>query len=317
MSETRPMGGTELLYSYVQSALPDLVDQVQIILSRPEQVTLENKPRLLWLHDLPQDPAIQALRDPSYRSKFNRILFVSHWQQQQFQQYLGVPYSQGIVMKNGVPYRRTILPKPKPENKLRFIYTSTPHRGLGILAVAADKLAQVRQDWELHVYSSMHIYARGSEDAKFEPIYDLLRKNPCVTYHGTQSNANVREALDHAHVFIYPSVYPETSCMAIQEAMMAGCLAITTNYGALPETCGEWAWTFQFDERPEVMIERTYHNMVNALTHYDNEYVQSTLQVQSVYYQQFYAFETRVEPWKKLLTQVIAEGVPQEKLVFN
>lgn len=317
MTDARPMGGTELLYSYLQSALPELVDRVQIILSRPEHVTLEDKPRLLWLHDLPQDPAIQALRDPSYRTKFNRIVFVSHWQQQQFQQYLGVPYSQGIVMKNGVPYRPTILPKPKLDNKLRFIYTSTPHRGLGILAVAADKLAQVRQDWELHVYSSMHIYGRGAEDAKFEPIYELLKKNPCVVYHGTQSNETVRKALDTAHVFIYPSVYPETSCMAVQEAMMSGCLAITSNYGALPETCGEWAWMFQFDERPEVMIERTYHNMVNALTHYDNEHVRTTLQVQSVYYQQFYAFETRVEPWRALLTHVIEEGVPQEKLVIG
>lgn len=316
MTDTAPLGGTELLYSFLKSALPDLVDQVQIILSRPDHVALEDKPRILWIHDLPQDPAIQGLRDASYRTKFNRIVFVSHWQQQQFQQYLGVPYHQGIVLKNAVPYRPAVFPKPLVDDKLKFIYTSTPHRGLGILAVAADKLAQVRQDWELHVYSSMQIYGRGEDDAKFEPIYDLLRKNPCVVYHGTQSNDTVRTALDTAHAFIYPSVYPETSCLAAIEALMSGCLTITTNYGALPETCGEWAWLYQFDERPEAMIERTYHNMVQALDHYSHPHVQTTLQVQSVYYQQFYAWNTRIEPWRNLLTTVIREGVPTEKVVF-
>lgn len=323
MSETKqgnigtPKGGTELILSNLQKALPELTSQVQIIMSRPEQVTLEEKPRILWLQDLPQDPASAPLADKTYRSKFNHIVFCSNWQQQQYAQYLGIPFNEGIVIKNAVPHRAPTLPKTRVDGKLRFIYTSTPHRGLAVLAAAAEALAQERQDWELHVYSSLNIYGWNDADKQFEPLYETLKKNPCVVYHGTQPNETVREALDAAHVFVYPSIYAETSCMAIQEAMMAGCLAITTNFGALPETCAEWAWMFGYDERPEMLAGRTLEAMRQALNVYDDAHLQNILKAQSSYYQQFYSFEGRVSTWKHLLETTIAEGMPTEKLVIE
>lgn len=319
------MGGTELLLRRLTDALPDRVEQVQIILSRPEQVELDPaKPKILWLHDLPLDPASACLRDASYRSQFNKIVFVSNWQQQQYNTYLGIPYSEGIVIKNGVP--KMGLPpapegakfiKPLTNGKLKFIYTSTPHRGLALLGAAAEVLAQQRQDWELHVYSSLKIYARDEQDKQFEPLYDRLRKNPCVHYHGTVSNEDVRQAVTDAHVFVYPSIYQETSCMAIQEALMAGCLCITTSLGALIETCGEWAWMMQFHEQPEVLAEMTAYFMNEALNRYSTPGLQQHLLNQSAYYQRFYTFDTRVPQWQSVLDAAITEGPRSQKLVFN
>jgi UDP-glucose:(glucosyl)LPS alpha-1,2-glucosyltransferase len=130
-------------------------------------------------------------------------------------------------------------------------------------------------------------------------------------------NAVVRAALLDAHVFVYPSIYMETSCMAIQEAMMAGCLAITSNLGALPETCAEWAWMFSVDENFEVMAQRTYDNMQHALDHYHDDFTQQTLQNQSVYFQKFWSFETRLPHWQHLLDDVLVAGPKQEMLVFD
>ena len=317
MSEMKPMGGTELICANLKKAFPELTDQVQIIMSRPEQVTLEDKPRILWLQDLPQDPASAVLRDASYRTQFNRIVFCSHWQQQQYAQYLGLPYGEGVVIKNAVPHRAPTLPKPKTDGKLKFIYTSTPHRGLTMLAMAAEELAKERQDWELHVYSSFKIYAWEGVDEQWAPLYEKLKANPCVVYHGTQPNDVVRDALLDAHVFVYPSIYAETSCMAIQEALMSGCLAITTNFGALPETAAEWAWMFQYDERPDVLVQRTLGCMRQALDTYDDPHMQAVLNMQSMYYQQFYSFEGRLASWEHLLKAVIREGAPVQKLVIE
>ena len=316
MSDVKPLGGTELILANLQQALPELCAQVQIIMSRPEQYVLEDKPRILWLQDLPQDPASAVLRDAGYRTRFNRIVFCSHWQQQQYNQYLGIPYSEGTVIKNAVPHREPAFPKPY-DGKLKFIYTSTPHRGLAILGAAAELLAKERQDWELHVYSSLNIYGWYEQDKQFEPLYDILRKNPQIIYHGTQPNAVVRQALDEAHVFVYPSVYAETSCMAAQEALMAGCLVITSNYGALPETCAEWAWMFPYDERPEAMIINTVSRMREALDTYGSKHTEYTLRAQSNYYQQFYSFETRIPAWTSLLESVIKSGPPVEMLVIG
>jgi UDP-glucose:(glucosyl)LPS alpha-1,2-glucosyltransferase len=320
MSEIQspPMGGSELILANLQALLPDLTSQVQIIVSRPDNVTLDpTKPNILWLQDLPTDPASHNLADPGYRTKFNRIVCVSHWQQQQYNANLRIPFGEMTVIKNAVPRLSPTLPKSKFDGKLRFIYTSTPHRGLPILAVAAEALAQQRQDWELHVYSSLNIYGWHDADHQFEPVYDQLRKNPCVTYHGSQPNAVVRQAVQDAHIFVYPCVYMETSCMAIQEAMMAGCLAITTNIGALPETCAEWAWMFPANESAEVIAERTLNHMIAALDKYDDVRVQQVLSMQTLYYQRFWSFEGRLFAWKQLLEAVIAEGPRQEMLVIQ
>jgi glycosyltransferase involved in cell wall biosynthesis len=309
--EGKPRGGTELILANLRAALPELTEQVQIVMSRPESVALADKPRILWLQELAHDPACVPLQDADCRSRFNRLVFCSHWQHQQFNSYLGIPFSDGVVIRNAVPQLTPILPKPRESGKLNFLYTSTPHRGLKVLAKAAEALAATRQDWHLDVYSSQKLYGWNEADEKYEGLYDQLRLNPCVTYHGTASNAEVRQACLRSHVWVYPSIYPETSCMAAQEAMMAGCLAITSNLGALPETCGAWAWMFSADERLEVMIQRTLVHMVQAIENYGHPNLAAMLPLQSLYYQSFWSFEKRVPAWQQLLEEVIREGVPQ------
>lgn len=311
-----PMGGTELHLGHIKAAFPEEMSKVQFICSRPEQYELEDKPRILYLQDTANDPASACLRDPSYRSKFNRLVFCSYKQKYEYNLFLGIPPSEGIVIKNSVPLLRPTFPKPLGDGRLRFIYTSTPHRGLEVLAAVAQHLAKQRQDWVLDVYSSFNIYGWHEHDKQFTPLYDALKANPCVVYHGSQPNAVVRQAVLDAHVHVYPCIYPEMSCMSIQEAMMAGCLEITSSAGALPETCGEWAWMFPFSENRDQMATNTYNLMLAALDRYHEPQMQQALQLQSAYYQNYWSFEARKPQWKFLLDAVIAEGAPQEKLVI-
>jgi len=314
----KPMGGTELILANLKAALPELTEKVQIIMSRPEQVVHEDKPRILWLQDLPQDPASARLRDKSYRTNFNRIVFASNWQQQMYNLFLGIPYGEGVVIKNGVPMLTPTLPKKVASGqKTKFLYTSTPHRGLNILAASAEALAKDRQDWELHVYSSFNIYGWTEQDKQMQPLYDRLKENPCVVYHGSQPNDVIRQACLDSHVFVYPSIYQETSCMAIQEAMMAGCLALTTNLAGLIETCGDWAWTLPYTEDANRLAHYTYDAMNRAIDNYNTDYIQSVLQAQSQYYQSFYSFESRIPRWKMLLETVVQESVPTERFVIE
>ena len=57
--------------------------------------------------------------------------------------------------------------------------------------------------------------------------------------------------------------------------------------------------------------------MQRALDTYDDQLIQEQLRVQSLYYQQFYAFEGRVPTWKRLLEIVINEGTPVQKLIIE
>ena len=92
-------GGTELmnkaLYERVDN---DLLNEFYIIKSRVRNIE-ENKKNILWLHDLWGDPEVQHLKQQQSRQRFSKLVFVSNWQQYGYNIALGVPYSDGIVIR--------------------------------------------------------------------------------------------------------------------------------------------------------------------------------------------------------------------------
>ncbi len=81
------------------------------------------------------------------------------------------------------------------------------------------------------IYSSLRLSGSHEADHRFEPVHAALGDNPCVRYHGGRTNTEVRDTPRRVPVLEYPSVYAEISCLAAQEALMAGCLWLTSSLG--------------------------------------------------------------------------------------
>ena len=247
-------GGTELITRRLYDLLdPQDLDKIQIITSRVRELE-PDKIRIYHLHDLPEDPEASHLKDAASRDRFDRLVFVSNWQYQQYQSVLGVPLSQqSCVIENGVdpiPFVAKADPQTSP---IKLIYTSTPHRGLEILVPVFEALAEVYKNIELHVYSSFEIYGWPERDAPYQALFERCRQHPQIHYHGFQPQDVVRKAYQEAHIFAYPSIWPETSCRCLIEAMMAGCICVHPNYAALPDTAGGLTDWYQMD------LDRTVH----------------------------------------------------------
>ena len=76
-------GGTELVQKWLFDRLdPELRDYFQFVASRKRK--LEDKPRLFWVHDLAQDPEVAFLKEHKNMLDFEKIIFVSNWQQYQY-----------------------------------------------------------------------------------------------------------------------------------------------------------------------------------------------------------------------------------------
>lgn len=300
-------GGTELttrkLYDVLSRA--DL-DGIQIITSRVRELD-PDRLKILHLHDLPLDPESEHLKDPALRARFNKLVFSSNWQYQQFRDYLGVPYSNhSAVIETGI---EPLVMTHKPMDKVRLIYTSTPHRGLEILVPVFVELAKKYPNIELDVFSSFGIYGWEDRDKPFEPLFDICRSHPQINYHGWQPNDIVRAAYEGAHIFSYPNIWPETSCRSLIEAMSAGCLCVHPNFAALPETSGGLTIMYGGDQDMNVHANIFAHTLDYAINNIINNELTGLLSYVKSYVDTKHSWETVGVKWKGLINSVKMDSI--------
>jgi UDP-glucose:(glucosyl)LPS alpha-1,2-glucosyltransferase len=235
----KAFGGTELAKRKLAQILdPELLENFQIICSRPRELK-EDKIRIFWAHDLAEDPESAKFKDKSFCDNFHKFVFISNWQMQRYQMIHGFPHDdKSVVLESGIEPADPSLRNRNDDDVIHMVYTSTPQRGLNILVAAFDNLAKTDSKIHLHIYSSFKIYGWDAADQQFEALYDTIRNHPQMTYHGFQPNDVLRNNLNNYDIFAYPSIWVETSCRSMLEAMTSGLVCVHPNYGALPETSG-------------------------------------------------------------------------------
>jgi UDP-glucose:(glucosyl)LPS alpha-1,2-glucosyltransferase len=298
-------GGTELMARRLQASLtPELDEAFQIIPSRVR--TLDpDKLRVLWCHDLPGDPESDHLKNDGWR-KFHMIVFVSHMQRQSYLEYYGIPYDRTTVMQNAIePFADKDI--KKTNTKIKLIYHTTPHRGLELLVPVYKKLCEEFDNLHLDVFSSFEIYGWKERDTPFNELFDMIKEDKTMTYHGYKPLSVVRRALAKADIFAFPSCWRETSCLSLMEAMAAECLCVHSDLGALPETAANWTLMYGYDDEPNHHAGRFYTALKSALetlkTH-PQSYA-TKLKLQRSYVETFYNWDIRALQWKALLESML------------
>ena len=290
------MGGTELLTMELFKRLPkEYKDYFQFVVSRVND--LEEKPRLYWIHDLALDPSHSLLTKPGGMNFFEKLIFVSHWQQQQFNTLLNIPYSNGVVIKNAID---PISEHQKNKtDTLQLMYCSTPQRGLDVLLTALDMLE--RTDFHLHVFSSFKIYGWDQNDEPFEPLFDKCKSDNRITYYGSVPYDELRQHWTNMHILAYPSTWQETSCRVAMEAMSAHCAVVTSNWGALPETCGEFGYVYPYTEDKLEHAERFADALEDVMDEYWSDETQKNLDNAQEYSYTHYSWSKRIKQWTYFL----------------
>lgn len=301
-------GGTEMVRDAILSKCdPTLLEKVKIIHSRvrPEFFDL-SKRNVLLLHDLWNDPESQHLRDPELRKRFSKLVFVSHHQFNSYHLGHGIPFRESEVIQNGiVPMDNVVKDFSGP---LKIIYHTTPHRGLEILVPVFMKLYEKHGDKiELDIFSSFNIYGWGERDKPYQKLFDMCIDHPGIRYHGSVDNSVVRNALLQAHIFAYPSIWSETSCISAMEAMSARCLIICPTLGALPETTANFAAMYPWNEDMQThadtfatWLDFAVSNPLILQRMNDNMLIHG-----KVFADKFYGWDSIIEKWNSLLNTLV------------
>jgi UDP-glucose:(glucosyl)LPS alpha-1,2-glucosyltransferase len=300
-------GGTELMLRGLHQRLPaDLLEKFQIIPSRVRNLELTKK-RVLWLHDLPEDPESARVGEEWFRNQFSAIVCVSDWQMQRYNLMKGLPYKESIVLMNAIEPIEVI---EKPKDRINFIYHTTPHRGLEILVPVFANLAQQFPNIHLDVYSSFAAYGWHERDVPFKELFATIEAHPNMTYHGFQPNDVIRTALQKAHYFAYPNIWLETSCIALMEAMSAGCVCLHPNFGALPETGGGITRTYQYHEDLNDHA-RIFHSCIAALLHHKEHERQEYQEIFPMIANYRFNWSKRASQWRGVLENLAAAEQPR------
>ena len=272
-------------------------------------------PLALWSQHATDQAAVKPLADEEERLAWNRFFLVSQWQADTYAAQFGIRPERMTVLRNAVsPPFLTLTRRRPPFFRTGappiLAYTSTPFRGLVVLLTAFPAIRAALPECRLRVYSSMGVYQVPNAADDFRVLYDLARALPGAEYLGSLPQSALAPALAEADVLAYPNTFAETSCISVMEAMAAGCLVVTSNLGALPETAAGFG--ILMDTLSDaVSMAREFTKLLVGVIRTARErpdQFEEGLQRQQAYARTVYSWPVRAREWEQALEQMCRRG---------
>jgi len=163
------------------------------------------------------------------------------------------PYLKGriVVGSNGIRMDaiRELEKDPPKRNPRKLVFASSPDRGLlPLLKIFRRAREWVSGDFdgkgplELHVFYGFQNLLTGTEDQpEGHPSKIFYRKcmkemnQPGVVWHDRTSQKELLREWLSAGLFVFPSLFTETNCISVQDAMACGAIPITVPIWAVGE----------------------------------------------------------------------------------
>ena len=229
--------------------------------------------RYLWLQDISSRFKEQYTKD--FTSSLNGVFVLSHFHAEH-----GLPRhllttkiapktapktasktrsktrSKTTITPNGLDARYYV--ENGSNSNSHFIYASAPNRGLREVLLAWHIIRKHVPNAILSVYygftNSFMKYGKSTIpqfDIWYTEMLELLKQEG-VTYYGMVNHHVLANAYAEAGFYLYPTIFPETGCVALMKAMALGAIPITSRNpnSTLPELTKHW------DLGPRRMEER-------------------------------------------------------------
>ena len=302
-----PYGGTEIQLEYLHKYVSkELLDKVNITTSIPEKTPLViNKTNILWVHNSYDQPNLYPwFKNKLNHRKYDWYVFNSHWTYEKYRMVFDIPTDISLVIKNGFDDDLIVKSEFKPKEKIKLVYTSTPWRGLDVLLSAMEHIKTDKV--ELDIYSSTQIYGddfKKISDNQFTVLYDKAKTIKNVNYKGYLNHKELMKILHTYDAYVHPSTFEETFCVAAMESLAAGLVTVTTDLGALYETCAEFPIYVPYLKDKEV-LSKQFAGAIDVLPGFINSLNADAMKFQMQYYRQFYHWNVIKTYWERFLNGI-------------
>ncbi len=288
----KPSGGTEKATIFLAEALRKRGHQVEVQTERtaaintvwPDVVITQeaellqyfsNSKRVWWCHHFSNQAIIQ--RNAAYaRIYANHVVTLSDCQYQDFKHVLRI---ESTIIGHGVWYEEickwqdpvngtyfldaqstaaevaAVAERPI-KDPYRLIYASTPFRGLDRLPGIFKAIKAAEPRATIAIASSMATYGTPEADEPYSELFRVLRDIPGIDVLASLNQYELYREYAKASIVLYPCTWPETYCLAMDEAIAHGCAVCAPDIGALPERLGEnlifplWKGSYIYNDIP-------------------------------------------------------------------
>ncbi len=196
------------------------------------------KKKILWMQDNPSGAAYSKELSQKLKNALPNIdnfFAISNFQKKELlKNFNFVDENKIFLTRNGVDNELIDGFKENKKDKNKFVYTTTPFRGLLVLLEIWPQIKKALPASELHVFGGMKVYQK--QEGIWEKVYDKAAVTEGVFVHGALAQKDLFREMSDAYLYLYPNTFDETGCISAMESISLGIPVISSNKGALPET---------------------------------------------------------------------------------
>lgn len=192
------------------------------------------------------------------------------------------------IINNGIALHMFSEPSKIKPVKNRFVYTSCPERGLERLLQLWPEILKNIPTAELKI-SSYNNFPGNADD---ERMLKIIKQYPSSIQHcGKLSQAELYNVMEYAEYWLYPSNWPETSCITAIEMMRSGVLCLYYPWAGLPYTMNGNG--IRMNPNEEITALMALHN--------SSQEVKDTMISQGIEYANSCSWDNRALVWDSML----------------
>lgn len=194
-------------------------------------VQLKAKVKYLWMHDAISD----AEFTPEILSKLDKVIVLSKFHRSLFP---SIPEEKILYSANGLHW-------PDMDQRVervpwKLINTSAPERGIKTLLELWPEIRKSYPQAELYWYYGWQTYdaahSNNPERMAYKASIKELLKQEGVHEGGRIGHKEIAKETASSDLWVYPTEFPEISCISAMKAQALGAIPVCTTFGALDET---------------------------------------------------------------------------------
>jgi|LakMenEpi03Aug12_release.lakeMendotaPanAssembly.Ray.scaffolds.fasta_scaffold32047_2 beta-1,4-mannosyl-glycoprotein beta-1,4-N-acetylglucosaminyltransferase len=241
----------------------------------------------IWAHDTHLLPYGCNLTENQILQKWNKYITgcicLTQWHRDQFIEKYPELTNKIILINNGIDidsFANAINATKIKKQPNKFIYSSRPERGLDILLGLWPQILEKLPDAELVISN----YGIDPEPK----LMDIINKYESIQYLGKLNTTLLYAEMQTAEYWLYPTSWPETSCITALEMLMNEVICLYYPVAGLPFTLDKYGVQVKSGNEIETIVNLT-----------DDQ--KNTLRKNGKIYAETCSWKNRADMWSELL----------------